>query len=150
MVPTATIFCLAEKVIIADDGTFSIITLMEGLQIGIVAEAEIPLNMTAPVAWAAFASWTRNDGTRSETFEQKIEAFAERASEPYLSIPASVFFSEGTLIMKVRQPVFGMLVGGGEGPKRFVLSIREPGEEQWHECSSWALTITYQRNSPTP
>lgn len=150
MLPKSAVFCVCEKVIASEDQTISVIAIMEKLTIGAEEPAAGASPFFVPLPWASLAIWTRDDASKDQTFEQKIEAFSDGATEAYLSSPVVTFpFPKGTYISKVRYNGFGMPVGRA-GRKRFVVSIREPGSTRWHVGSEYPLEIAFDPSQPAP
>ena len=144
MLPTATLFCLCEKVITADDNTVSIITIMERLTIEAVS-TNVPT--VAPISWSIFTFWTREDDSIIEHFEQKVEGFSKETTTPFHAWVAPVNFDKGFAIAKIRVMNYGMPVSGA-GRMRFTLSVRAVGDLEWHKCSTVPVDILV--NVPSP
>jgi|SRR5438067_7258080 len=145
MLPTPTLFCLCERVIVSDDDTVSVITIMERLTIETIAT---DVSHVAPVSWSIFTFWSREDGSTVEHFEQRVEGFAAKENAtPFFQAVVPITFEQGFVIAKIKHVNYGMPVSNS-GRMRFVLSVRTVGELEWHECSTFPVEIIFNVRSP--
>jgi len=141
--PRLLIFAPCERVILANDQTISLITLVETLQLQIAPDQEIPegADLAAPFAWQAISLWTKDaDDPPDLAFDQKIQ----------LQMPDGTVFVELTLTTQFTPDkkngraifkVLGFPIVRESGSADVKLFARFQGKE-WLEAASFPILLS--------
>jgi hypothetical protein len=133
-----------EKVIVADDGTVSLITLMDAIQIGIPYGGEPPPRGTLiPHSWAAFALWYRRDADLEEAFRQRVTVASEDGEELF-AIETDFKMPQGINRLRLSQPVFGFPAWRvGRCDVTFSLRDDTASTVRWRLLLTYPVTVTH-------
>ncbi len=79
--PKLLLFIGCEKVIISQhDNTVSVINILQQLQIGMPAEAEILEQAAIPLRWCGFSMWYRQPEDEGKRYNQEVVLYAPDGS----------------------------------------------------------------------
>lgn len=140
--PILKMFCLCEKVILADDGTASLITLLERVIVATVGGNESADIMPAPIKWHVFSFWEREDVSQLEVIKIRSRVIVGGKNIKPLESEVAVNFAPGLRTMKVNQPFFGLPVKRNE-INEFTMSILV-GEDKWEERGRIRVEVIFQ------
>jgi hypothetical protein len=139
--PTLLLFAPCEKVIVDQDNVVSLISILQEANVQLTSADAPPENASAPMQWAIFTFWKKDDGDGANTFEQR----AALASASGAILLESVATLELMLpFQRVVHLITGLPVGTA-GKHAIKLWLRQkadpPGE--WKEVASFPLTINH-------
>ena len=140
--PILKIFCLCEKVILADDGTASLVTLLERVIVNAVSGKESTDILTAPIKWHVFSFWERKDTSQLEVIKIRSRVIVGGKNIEPLESELPVTFAPGHRTMKVNQPFFGLPVKQNE-INEITMSVLI-GENEWEERGRLQVEVTFQ------
>jgi hypothetical protein len=141
--PTLKLFCLCEKVILADDGTASLITLLEHVIVATVdSSSKQADSLIAPIKWHVFSLWEREDASQLEIIKVRSQVIVGgRVVEP-LRAEVVVRFEPGLRTMKVNQPFFGLPVERDRSNEFTISILIDDGK--WEERGRVRVEVTFQ------
>lgn len=140
--PTLLMFAPCEKVIVSNDNTCSLITLVEVVRIGVLDSPTetLPEGAAIPFNWAIFTLWKPTDEERGRRFQQMVHLIAP-SGEAVLEAPAEFEFEPDKRTHRVMSRVMGFpILPAGE--YNLKLSLREAGQENvWREITEYPILI---------
>ena len=145
--PKLLAFLPCEQAIISkDDETVSLITVMQGLSLGVPDEV-IGQNVLLPHRWSVFSYWLKEAGEDGVTFEQRLEYISPQNAA--LLKQDSQFVIVKTTHSQVGR--IGALPLLSAKPGQYVyslrLSLRRVGEPDFKVVSEFPLSITIEAAS---
>jgi hypothetical protein len=141
-------FAPCEKVIFANDGTVSVIAMLDEMKIGIPDGAAPPPEGTSiPHTWATFTMWVRDDASIEQVFRQKVSVVSPDGIE-LLGIETDVRFPQGIKTLRLAQPIFGFPVWR-EGECRIAFALRDDAapSPRWNVVREYPVTVSYESES---
>lgn len=131
-------FIPADRVILAQDGSASLISMLEGVEAG--TSANLPDKILIPLSWKVLTLWHIDDVTEETMqMEQKVEVLSAEGE--------SVFVH--TLSFEVRPPFrnfrnlssFAGFPVGESGEAKIELSLRELPDGEWEKRAEFPITV---------
>ena len=129
-----------QAIISKEDGTVSLITVMQGVTAAIPEDA-VGQNVLLPHPWAVFAYWMKQVGEEGVTFEQRTELIA--ASGDVLLSQTAEF-----VIAKTTHSQIGRVAAlpvpnarAGEISYTIRVAIRRAGESDFATAGEFPLTV---------
>jgi hypothetical protein len=138
--PKLLAFLPCETVIIAQNNTTSLITVLEQLTIAIPPDVEIPPDAQLPKSWHVYSLWQRLPEDEGKKFEQRFSLITPEGKETAQGI-LPIEFAPGIYNFRNIFNILGFpLVDAGMC--RLKLSLREVGgNEEWHEVAEYSLNV---------
>jgi hypothetical protein len=139
--PTLLLFAPCEKVIVDQDDVVSLISILQEANVQLTGADAPPENASAPMQWAIFALWKRDDSDGKDTFEQRAA----------LASASGAILLESVAILELTQPfqrvvhlIAGLPVGtAGKHAIKLWLRRRADPPAEWKEVASFPLTINH-------
>lgn len=141
--PKLLLFAACEKVILSsDEGTASLITVLESVNVSIPPDTPIPPATMVPMKWSVFTLWRGEPGDDNRTYKQWIQLFLPGAN---LDLGATFEKMQDLDFSKMNQRIVLNITGfpvtqAGDCIVR--LSLREgEAENPWRKCADWPINI---------
>lgn len=138
--PNLLFFAPCEKVIVDQNNTASIVSILEELKVQTVAGSSIPPDSLIPMQWAILTLWEQaSTWEMGRSFEQRISLLTESGNLLLDSVNEFKF-------EKPRHRVIAQIVGmpiSDPGIRKIRISIREKADspKEWKEVSIYSFTI---------
>lgn len=154
--PRLLLFAACERIILADDNTVSLISLLEKMEMTAhVAPGEPPPagDAMSPFSWNALATWTREDGDQDGVFfRQRVQLVMPDGSTP-IQLESPLLFSEGRQLSRGMFKIqgFPFMRDGGIAVVKLLLRPVD-SETEWQEMAAWPIQLefrTVERRSET-
>jgi hypothetical protein len=132
-------FSPCENIIVANDNTISLITILEKVQIHLPVSEDhkLPENAQIPFKWFVFTSWLKQPGDDGKTFEQLID----------ITLPGEKSLRSSIVnfqLSEMRHRTVVQLPGMPITPKGIALIkllLREQGQQDWNTIADYPLLI---------
>lgn len=150
--PKLLAFLPCDRVIIANDNTTSLITILESININVPPgeEEKLPPNTQLPRAWQIFTLWEEIPAEKGQTWTQKLE-FVRPDKEGAIQIATvPVEFTEQAKRHRtvVAIPFFPLLPAGASHVRT---SLQREGQDEWVQYASYPILIERTQNEiPKP
>ena len=142
-------FLPCEKIIIADSGVVSLISILERVFIELPKDVDSPpSDAIAPIAWSVYALWERDtaDLKTEQVYEQRVQLVLPDGTDwaPSGAIPnLTLTFAPGITRVRAIRPLLGFPVAMS-GHATLILSIRGDEGEGWREAATYRLEVSHQ------
>lgn len=135
--PSLKLFCVCGGVIVADDGSVSIITLLERIEMTTVGDDDANI-IFAPLKWHTLSLWRRAADQSQQTFKVRTQVFAGGTLVENMTGYVDIDFADKQNF-RINQPHFGFPIARS-GNNDFVISIlSEDGE--WTERGRYPIEV---------
>ena len=140
--PKLLIFAPCEKVIVAQDNTVSMVTILEGLTVQVPKDKPAPPDASFPMKWAILTVWQRQEGDEGKEFEEKCDLLSEQGRS---LITASVKFRLSKRFNRVVMQIVGFPLQPGQCEIK--MYIREAdATSEWKEVAEYPLRLRLQES----
>jgi hypothetical protein len=145
--PKLLFFAPCERVIISDDGTASLITLIETLRLNVEANQLPPMpedaDLAVPFTWHALAVWTREENDRDgQSHNLKLQLVMPNGKTP-IELETILAFGEGKPNHRSVFRIMGFPVAISEGVATARLLIKPiESNEEWKEAAAFPIYLT--------
>jgi hypothetical protein len=144
--PRLLLFAPCERVIIGDDNTASLITLIETLRLNIQEGAILPPegeDLAAPFNWHALAVWTREESDRDgPSYDLKLQLVMPNGTTP-IEVETQLAFGVGKPNHRNVFKMMGFPIARAESVTRVRLLIKPvESNEEWKEAASFPIYIS--------
>jgi hypothetical protein len=139
--PKLLLFAPCEKVIIADDGTTSMITILERINISIPASTELVEDAAIAMRWDVFALWQKEPQDEGKTYQARFTLTTPKGKEQAEGSITLEFAPDKEKFRAVFKST-GFPIADGVCVLRLLL--REAYIEEWLEMAQYPLLVTRQ------
>jgi hypothetical protein len=134
--PRLLVFAACESVLIdGDDNSASLISLLEGVTVGI--EGELPEDARLPWKWIVFSLWRKEEGDEGKAFEQNVQLVSP-SGKPGVENIAPFVMQKTSHRIKLG---YRELPIGEFGVWSVNLSFREVGVGEWKQVTSYPIGV---------
>jgi hypothetical protein len=136
--PKLLIFAPCEKVIVAQNNTISLITILERLTVQIPKDKPAPPDTVFPMKWSILTLWQRQEGDEGREFEEKCELLS---GEGKSLISASIRFKfVGEAHSRVIMEIVGFPLQLGQCEIKMYLRDTDATSE-WREVADYPVRL---------
>jgi hypothetical protein len=141
--PKLVLFAACEKAIVDQQtNVFSLLSLLENVNVQLIPGAVLPPNAIVPMSWAAVSIFERTPNDDGKTFEQRTAVF-DSAGALVIQTPISPFeFKRDSDFHRIINNINGMPVGNA-GRVSVKCYLRAKGGE-WEEIATYPIYIKWQ------
>lgn len=139
--PRLLIFAPCESVIVSLEGSISLITVFEGLNVSFPEEeyTNLPDDSFLPMTWNVLSKWIRDDNEEPHLWEQRIQVTMPDGRVPTDITTAFDLVANSGMHNIVRIDGFAIKPAG---QVNLTLSLRKAGEEApWQEITSYPMNL---------
>jgi hypothetical protein len=140
--PKLLAFLPCDRVIIANDNSTSLITLLETMNINVPPgeEEKLPANPQLPRSWQVFTLWEESPGERGQKFTQKLEFVRpDRKDAVQIAIVPVEFTERAKRHRTIVAIPFFPLLPAGTSYVRTLLQLQ--GQDEWIEYATYPILI---------
>jgi hypothetical protein len=135
--PKLLIFAPCEKVIVAQDNTLSMVTILEELKVQVPKDKPVPPNASFPMKWAVLTMWQRQEGEEDKEFEEKCDLLSEEGKN---LITATSNFKFAKRFHRVLIQMIGFPLQPGQC--KIKIYLRETvATSEWKEIAEYPLRL---------
>ena len=150
--PRLLLFAPCERVIIGDDGTASLITLLETLRLNVEQGAALPdedKDLAVPFTWHALALWTREETDKDgPSYNLKLQLVMPNGATP-IELETHLAFGEGKPNHRSVFKVVGFPIARASGVAMARLLIKPIGSvDNWEEAATFPVLMVIPSTEP--
>lgn len=145
--PRLLLFAPCERVILADDQTVSLITLVEHIRLGIdpsnaPPEVDATKELQIPFTWFALSTWTREEHDQDGSFyQQKLQLEMPDGTTP-IELEVPLRFAQGKPNSRSIFRVAGFPVTRQTGTAKVKLLLKHvESDADWREVAAWPVLV---------
>jgi hypothetical protein len=142
--PRPLLFVACEKVIVAQDQTISIVSILEKMISNVPASAALPEHASVPMRWSVVMVWLYEDSDKGKRFETISRLIAQDGSIAMHTEPSEIIATSEKPRFRHVGVVDQFPVTDGDLVLR--LLIRELGTEEWQIVSEYPIEVELNKS----